>query len=401
MVTEQDKKYLLSLRPDDITYDLIAELIGDKVETVNGEMKVKPAKFNTYDEFVLDKGDYFNKEKVTTNVGLFIFNKFIIEEDFSEIVGYVNFALDSKAVKKIESKMSDALLNDELKVEQMVKYLNKFQWLSMYIHHMLAGSFTMKGLKPIPEVISMRDKLLKEHAQDIADGKVEVMAKIEKDLVNKAQEILKDDPSTDLYNSGARGSFGNNYKAISIMKGPVYDPISGKYKLIEANYMEGLKKTDIPQSASSVVAGAYPKAVGTATGGYQTKSLSAALQAVELDKAGSDCGSKGYIEVTMKPSQTKDFLYRYIIENGKFILLEPENINKYIGKKVKMRSPMYCIGKKLCRRCAGLMYEKLGITSVGMTASRAASTLMNLSMKKFHDSSIKMEPIDIVNITTN
>lgn len=402
MISEQDKKYLLSLTPDDITYDLLVDLYSDRVEkNKDGKMVVKPARFNTYDEFILNPGEYFNTEKITTNVGLFIFNKFIIEEDFSKVVGYVNFPVDSGAVRKIESKMSDALLNDEIKVEQMVKYLNKFQWLSMYVHHILAGSFTMKGLKPIPEVVKRRDQLLKEHADEIADGKVEVMARIEKELVEQAKAILKDDPSTDLYNSGARGSFGNNYKAISIMKGPVYDPISGKYKLIEANYMEGLKKTDIPQSASSVVAGAYPKAVGTATGGYQAKSLSAALQAVELDKAGSDCGSKGYIEVTMKASQTKDFLYRYIIENGKYVLLEPETIGKYVGKKVKMRSPMYCVGKKLCRRCAGLMYEKLGITSVGMTASRAASTLMNLSMKKFHDSSVKMEPIDIVNITAN
>lgn len=400
MVSEQDKQYLLSLKPEDITYDLLIDLLSDKIEkNKDGKMVEKKARFNTYDEFVLNSGEYFNKEKITTNVGLFIFNKFIIEEDFSDIIGYINHALDSGAVRKMESKMSDALLNDIITDDQMVKYLNKFQWLSMYLHHIIAGSFTMKGLKPIPEVIKRRDQLLKEHAKDISEGKVEVMAAIEKELVEQAKTILKDDPSTDLYNSGARGSFSNNYKAISIMKGPVYDPISGKYKLIEANYMEGLKKTDIPQSASSVVAGAYPKAVGTATGGHQAKSLSAALQAVELDKPNSDCGSKGYIEVTIKPSQTKDFLYRYIIEGDKYILLEPENINKYVGRKLKMRSPMYCIGKKLCRRCAGLMYEKLGITSVGMTASRAASTLMNLSMKKFHDSSVKMEPIDINNIT--
>lgn len=399
MISEQDKKYLLSLEPSDITYDLLVELFGDSMVTVNGKPTVKPARFETSDEFVLEKGEYFNNEKVTTNIGLFIFNKFIIEEDLKHVTGYMNMPMNSKAVGAMESKISDALLNDTIQVETMVKYLDKFQWLAMKFHHVIAGSFTMKGLKPIPSIVKEKEKLLKEHRQDIEDGKVEVMAAIEKKLVDQAKEILKDDPSTDLYNSGARGSFENNYKAISIIKGPVYDPISGKYKLVEANYMDGLNKNDIPPSASSVVAGAYPKAVGTAKGGYQSKSLSAALQAVELDKKGSNCGSKGYITVTLKPSVKKDFLYRYIIEGDKLVLLDSENIEKYMGKTVKMRSPMYCVGKKLCRTCAGLMYEKLGITSVGMTASRAASTLMNLSMKKFHDSSVKMQPIDIPNIT--
>lgn len=399
MISEQDKKYLLSLEPNEITYDLLVELFGDSVEYVNGKIEVKHARFETHNEFVLEKGEYFNEEKVTTNIGIFIFNKFIIEEDFKHVTGYINKPMNKKAVKEMESKLSDALLNDAITVEAMGRYLDKFQWLAMKFHHVIAGSFTMKGLKPIPSIIKEKEKLLKEHREDIAEGKVEVMAAIEKKLVGQAKEILKDDPSTDLYNSGARGSFENNYKAISIIKGPVFDPISGKYKLIEANYMEGLNKTDIPPSASSVVAGAYPKAVGTAKGGYQSKSLSAALQAVELDKKGSNCGSKGYITVTLKPSIKKDFLYRYIIEGDKLVLLDTKSIDKYIGKTVKMRSPMYCTGKKLCRTCAGLMYEKLGITSVGMTASRAASTLMNLSMKKFHDSSVKMEPVDIPNIT--
>lgn len=399
MISEQDKKFLLSLEPSDISYDLLVELFGDSVTYENGKMNIKRAKFETSDEFVLEKGEYFNSERVTTNVGLFIFNKFVIEEDLKHVTGYMNVPMNKKAVKGMESKISDALLNDVITVDAMARYLDRFQWLAMKFHHVIAGSFTMKGLKPIPSIVKEKEKLLKEHREDIEDGKVEVMAAIEKQLVTKAKDILKDDPSTDLYNSGARGSFENNYKAISIIKGPVYDPISGKYKLIEANYMDGLNKTDIPPSASSVVAGAYPKAVGTAKGGYQSKSLSAALQAVELDKKGSNCGSKGYITVTLKPSVKKDFLYRYIIEGDKLILLDSETIDKYIGKTVKMRSPMYCVGKKLCRTCAGLMYEKLGITSVGMTASRAASTLMNLSMKKFHDSSVKMEPVDIPNIT--
>lgn len=139
----------------------------------------------------------------------------------------------------------------------------------------------------------------------------------------------------------------------------------------------------------------YPKAIGTAVSGYFSKQIIAALQAVTMDGKGSDCGSKGFLKVIIEQNSVKDFLYRYIIENGKLILLDDNNINKYIGKEVKMRSPMYCISKKICRTCAGLMYEKLNIENIGLTAARVSSTLLNLSMKKFHDTSSKISKIDI------
>jgi uridylate kinase len=56
---------------------------------------------------------------------------------------------------------------------------------------------------------------------------------------------------------------------------------------------------------------------------------------------------------------------------------------------------MYCIGKKLCRACAGQMYDKLQIDNIGMTAARVSSTLLNLNMKKFHDSTAKISKINI------
>ena len=58
-----------------------------------------------------------------------------------------------------------------------------------------------------------------------------------------------------------------------------------------------------------------------------------------------------------------------------------------------MRSPMYCIGKKLCRTCAGAMYDKLHIDNIGLTAARVSSSLLNLSMKKFHNSTAKITEV--------
>ena len=79
-------------------------------------------------------------------------------------------------------------------------------------------------------------------------------------------------------------------------------------------------------------------------------------------------------------------------------MLDNSNIGKYIGKEVKLRSPLYCIGDKLCSKCAGDLYYRLGIENIGMTTSAIGSNLLNLLMKSFHDSSVKITEINVDDI---
>ena len=78
-ITEEEKKMFLSIKSDEITQELFDSLFADKLDnnTLNDKTpKIIPSKFNTYDEIDLKAGEYFNKENITTNCGLFIFNKF-------------------------------------------------------------------------------------------------------------------------------------------------------------------------------------------------------------------------------------------------------------------------------------------------------------------------------------
>lgn len=400
---DKEKNFLLSLKPEDIDFNLLVELFADRTEKkeIDGKIKLiqKPSRIKTYDEFNLKKGEYFNDKDIITNAGLFIYNKLIVEKNLKEILGYINETIDKKVLGKIEDKLSRALLNDKISVDTMVEYLNTTQWLAMKFHPIVTSSFTMNTLKPNKDVIQLRDKLLKEHKEKIEQGDVITSTKIEKELLELAKEKLKNDPGIFLYESGARGSFDNNFKNISVMKGSVFNPTTGQHDIVKSNFMEGIKKEELATYGNAIITGAFPKAIGTAVSGYFSKQIIAALQAVVMDKKGSDCGSKGYLTVRINDYNTKDFLYRYIIENGKLVLIDDDNIKKYINKEVKMRSPMYCIGNKICRTCLGLMYEKLDISNIGLTTARVSSTLLNLSMKKFHDTSSKISKIDIHNIS--
>ncbi len=389
------KKYLMDIKPEDITLTLFTDLFAD---TATRDGKVKPSKIKTTDEFVLEKGEYTNNEKIRTNAGLFIYNKFLFEKELHKVVGYINDPVDGSKLGEIETKLATALRRDDITPEVFVKYLNDLQWLANTMHTVICGSFTMSSLKPNKAVIDQREKLIKENKEKLEAGDASVAVKIENQLLDTATKQLGDDPGLYLYASKARGSFGNNYKNISVMKGPVFNPETGKFDIVRTNFMEGISKEDIPVYGNTVITGSYPKAIGTGVSGYFSKQITAALQAVQLDKKGSDCQSKGLLHVLITKSNYKDYLYRYIVVGNKLVLLDDDVIGKYVGTEVKMRSPMFCTSKKICRVCAGLMYEKINIENIGLTASRVSSTLLNLSMKKFHNSSTKIYSIDIKDI---
>ena len=63
------------------------------------------------------------------------------------------------------------------------------------------------------------------------------MSNIESELIKTAEKEIGDDPSMDLYYSGARGSISNNYKQLSIVKGPIMNLASGKYEFITKKFL--------------------------------------------------------------------------------------------------------------------------------------------------------------------
>ena len=399
-ISEEEKQYLLSLKPEDINYELGMELFADHVEVINGKPVEVKSKFEPTDTFMLKAGEYINKEDVRTTVGKFIFNKFIVEPLFAEHVGYVNQQITDGGLGDFEGKLSQLLLDDVITTEIFGDYLNRVQWLGMQFHEPLAASFTMRGLKPVDKIVKERDRLIKENKEAIDKGDITVMSDIEKRLVKMAEEEVGNDPSMDLYYSGARGSISNNYKQLSIIKGPVFNRTIGKYQLISKSFYEGLEKDEISAAATNVVNGQYPKSCGTAVSGYKAKQVSSLGQAVVLRKDVQDCGTKGYVELVIPASMKSKFLYRYIIENGKLVMLTNENIGKYVGKKVKLRSIMYCgCDYGVCLACAGRLFEKLEIDSIGLTTSTLTGALLNLKMKAFHDSSVKMNDIDLDDMT--
>ena len=388
-IVNTEKEFLLNLTPDDITFDLLIDLFADRR---NGD-KVKQSKFKPNDIMVLEKRDYFNKSDIETTVGRFILNKFLIEKlGFIEVTGYVNEELTSSSYDKcIESLITIALREDKITTNQMKEYVDYRDWLGFQCNALITTSFTPDVLKIPKEVKALKSELLKKYKTELENGDQRIAEEIEKTLVAKTMEVLKDDNGLDVFVSGARGSVKNNLKNIILMRGATLNPNTGKYDIVTTSLMDGMEKKDIPSSGNAIVMGAYPKAVGTADSGYLSKQLLSGMQTEILDEAGTDCGTDKTITMILEKGDVSEYTYRNINDNGKVVLLTPSSINKYLGKKINVYSPLFCCGDKICNKCAGKQFTKF----IGLETSKIATTLTNLNMKKFHDNTIKNVKFDM------
>lgn len=388
---KEDIDFLLSIKEEDITFSLMMELFGE----FEGKCR-----FHPYDTIEIPADSfgpegYRNQNKFITTVGLWLWNKYHIEKELTHIFGYINYTIDKKKFGKLNVKLSYAVLEDDITIDVLKHFIMKTQ-ADMPFVSVISPSMTEKMLTSGTVIDKKKKEVYKKYEERLKAGDEVAAEEMEKELLDFAKEYLKDDPSLDSFDSGARGSFGNNFKNMFIMKGAIKDPDPNKgYNIAMSNYMEGMSKDEYAVFANSLAAGPYARGKKTEIGGYWEKLFVAAFQHVVLDKEGSDCKTKRYVETVL--TNPDDWMYSYIIEGDKLVQLNSKNMEQYRGKKVKMRFSSMCESKTgICNKCAGDLQYKLNMLNIGMATPVIPSTLKNLSMKSFHDSSIKTVEMDVM-----
>lgn len=397
MLSDIDKKWLFELKPDDITKELIDQNFSYRYDVES--KKQIPPRISFQEEFTLKPGDHpMIKTDTRTNVGQWIVNKFLFEPipNIQKVLGYVAQPFDKKTIWANEKKMAQAMLADRVTPQDWAQYIDRIQFFGFAFNTNVSVSFTPNTCKVLPSVKKKRKELQEKYKDELAAGNATVALQIEDELMALAREELKNDPGMTIYDSGCKPQFGVAYKNCFISRGPVYMPHKEEYEIGKQSFLDGLEKEDVPQYATSVINGSFAKAIDTGVAGYVTKKLFSTYQSVILGPDGSDCHTKGYREFVLTKEQADRFKNRYIIEGNKLIELTDDVMPKYIGKKVKMRSPMYCLypGDKLCSKCAGEMFYRQGITNVGLATSSIGNHFLNFLMKSFHNPNQRLIYVD-------
>jgi len=311
--------------------------------------------------------------------------------------GYQNTTFDKKTASKLEEKMATMLLNDEIEVSDFTSFTDNGEWMTLGTAYFLVPTMDYAMTVPLPEVMKRREELFAEYEEGIKAGDPNVADTIERELLALSRKLLKEggNEGYDFFESD-EFDFGNNYKKTSIMGGALENPYTKKLNILKSNYVEGIKKEEFQYFANITVVGGYSRNVETQKGGYETKKINNSMQILVLDEPKSDCGTKQYLNIVIPDKMKNMFLNRYVLEsNGKLIELTEANIDSYVGKDVKMRSPMFCKTDKICNVCAGELFYKMNVQNAGLLTSTLSGSLMNLAMKKFHNTSIKFSKIDL------
>ena len=390
-------KVYLQMSPDNFTVNNLAKMISQLASSENGnDAKVRKARHNTFDRMTIPKNYFYEgQEEIHTTLGRFIFNKFILQgANIIKDTKFLNQVFKKSQLEDLDQLVGDMYMNDRITRAQFNAYVDRRDTLAYWLNGMLAHTISKRMLAPLPEIEKRKAELIKQHEKEIKDGNIVVMNQIENELLAYAREELKDDPGMELYDSGDL-DFNNNYKCNSIIKGPVMNKLTNKFDFIAASFADGIQIKDIPSYANGVLDSQYPASIALRRGGYMGKQLLALLQMMQIDEPGTDCGTKKLVPLTVTAFNKKLVLYSYIKEGEELVLLTPQNINSYIGKTVMMRSPMTCISHdKICNKCAGELFNKLGIKNAGLFSVAATHTLLNKFLKSKHNTSVSLYKID-------
>lgn len=371
-------------KPNDDKLNNYLKVFFEKEDYTLGEILDLVSEYG-HDHYVRWKG--FNK----TTLGRVVYNEVVFNHIPSH--QFIDKTVDSKTSYNVTAICADKMVNKEITVEDYKNVLNKMDQLAFGICSLTGSNLTYNMLLKDDDTYNKKLEEVRAKYQDRLDkDDIEAQSLLEEEMIKFSKEYYKDDPMADMLDSGAKTSWGNQYKNLKIGVGNA-PGIGGEVRVIQSNLKEGLNTAEIEANANMQLFGAAGRAIETQDGGERVKMFVAALQSTYAHSG--DCGTTAtqYIKI----ESAENIIGRYIMENGKEILVSREMADKYVGKDVLMRTPMTCKSKNgYCKKCLGEYVFNLTDTQnfrIGFYVADIGSKLLGADMKATHNMGVKVTKI--------
>lgn len=345
--------------------------------------------FNFKDFLIVNPGDIANystdnKERFVTTYGRYFVNQFLIASVFSKAgtLPELKFRNDTWSIKKFEKVLGQLLLNKKVTVDECNKYIDHGYFISGF-GELCGATMTRKGLIPDDNLIKTRNALFEKYKYALDDPRIMII--IDNELIEQDKANLRNDPSMDFF--GARSkTFTVDRKNQNSAVGMVsrFGNEKGQYNYIKNSLYEGLKPEYFALQMDESRRGFYDRAVETQVAGVDTKFVVNTFQSTRICE--DDCGTKRHLTITIHGDVATSYLGRYVeVERGKYELITPENIKSFIGKEIKLRSPMYCESKDgYCVMCCGKYFKDLGYRNPATLMMDITRVFTTMAMKSMH-----------------
>ena len=130
MLSEQDKAFVVNIKYEDISYELIEGTFCNHYNPQTKKME-KP-RISFQEEFILKKGEYINTEDVRTNVGQYILNVALYGNcpNIQKVLGYVAKPYTKSVIGDTEGEVIRAMMDGKVETKEYIQYLNNIQWFN-------------------------------------------------------------------------------------------------------------------------------------------------------------------------------------------------------------------------------------------------------------------------------
>lgn len=396
ITNQKDIDELLAVKQKDMTLSFFMEMFGE----FDGKsrfhpydyFKVPPHMFGTEETKKLQKNSFY------TGVGIWLFNKYFIEEELSDFVRYQNKNLNGDSWEDLVLKVTRGVTEDKIPSDYLCHLLEKAQAI-MPQSTVFTPSISEELLLISQTIEPYKKQLIKKYEKELEAGDALAAEKMRNELIDYAINKLGDNPALDIYFSKARSTINNHFGNMYCMKGAMRNPDPTAHKqfnIATSCYNDGISKEDYPKLANSLSSGPYSRAKKTEVAGTWEKYFIYLYQYLTLDPPGSDCGTTDYLTINVSEKEMNDWMYSYVLDGKELVEITSDNYKKYCNRPIKIRFAALCESKTgFCNKCAGNLFYRLNTKNVGLITMQMASKIKNISMKAFHDSvekTIKMNP---------
>ena len=334
-----------------------------------------------------------------------LFIKKVFEEKILANKVKVNYPLHKKNVSKMFNDMAKVFDDPEFSWRYMIAYQYSF-FLSTFI----PKSFEPKTLE-LPEVFQKKkDKIKLDYHKKLSEAKTpedkdKAIIWVNKELNKLADEVIdyfteQDIDVMDIYHSGTKGS-RDDIRKLLVAVGLSINANGDINDVILNSHAEGLKPTQFFNYSSQGIVSQFHKSHSTAIPGYLVRKLYTVLESLTLSEI-EDCRTQKLFEFKIQDKEILERLNFRIYKDTKNGNFKEFNFNdlsksemakleqKYVGKTIYLRSPLYCQAKDgICKTCMGPKYidelelkpgDNLGLRLIGAFSE----ALANSALKSAH-----------------
>lgn len=383
------------------------EIENDYIKIHDKEFYVK-----VNDEFILITKDYrtpimkynnkleINKSflvninnPITTTVGRLILNYLIGTVSLNNKIEFINKMFTFKEVEALITKKYDDKDENGIHTPEYKEFLDMRLFIDTFANYLSIG-VTEHSLKPAPGIKKFLDKtikeLVKEYGNDELNNNPTIFKKLEDAVIAYDIEYLKTDIA---YGKIVTKKVTNMARKRMYAVYGIGLSLKGKANPIFSSLADGLKKDGIELAGyfNDARGGSYGRGMDTRDSGALTKFLIRATSDIVIDL--NDCKTKLTLTELITNDNSYDFIDRYILIADKPLLLTKDNIDKYVGKKVSLRDPYYCVSESgLCVYCAGEKFRDYQ-DFMPILSTSLGGLFLGASLKKFHGISLEVTTI--------